>query len=538
MNTETVRVNKGPYYRDLGSYLAALEEAGKLVRIVAPINKDTQMHPLVRLQFRGLPEKDRKAFLFENVYDSRGQKFDIPVVVCAMAGTTDIYALGLQCTPDEIPQRWAHAQANPIKPVVVGHGPVHEVVIEGDALTQKGLSRLPIPISTPGFDNAPYTTASHWVSKDPDTGSHNLGNYRGMFKSETRIGVYPASPGFGMRRHIEMWAERGHERMPAAIVIGVPPSVSYTAVTRLPNDVCEYDVAGGLAGEALELVQAKTVDLLVPARAQIVIEGWVSTHLMEMEGPFGEFPGYMARRDYSYFMDVNCITMRERPIYQAFLSQFPPSESSKIRGVGWTAVARKLLQDAGFTNVLDLHVPESGGSFGVTLIRIRRECEDDGQRVLDCLAQRFVGKVAIVVDEDVDIHDPDAIYWALSYAMQPYRDVRIVGIPLMPLDPSIAPPEDARGLIEGEKRPRTTGLLIDATRDWAYPPVSLPRREFMEEAVGLWRSLGLPELTLKNPWYGYSLGYWSEEEAQEAQLAVEGRYFETGEKQKGGRRRI
>ncbi|HLA04840.1 MAG TPA: hypothetical protein VJZ16_02540, partial [Syntrophales bacterium] len=81
MNTETVRVNKGPYYRDLGSYLAALEAAGKLVRIVAPINKDTQMHPLVRLQFRGLPEKDRKAFLFENVYDSRGQKFDIPVVV-------------------------------------------------------------------------------------------------------------------------------------------------------------------------------------------------------------------------------------------------------------------------------------------------------------------------------------------------------------------------------------------------------------------------------------------------------------------------
>ncbi|MDP2725714.1 MAG: hypothetical protein Q8O44_05495, partial [Syntrophales bacterium] len=115
---------------------------------------------------------------------------------------------------------------------------------------------------------------------------------------------------------------------------------------------------------------------------------------------------------------------------------------------------------------------------------------------------------------------------------------RIVGIPFMPLDPSIAPPEDARGLVEGEKRPRTTGLLIDATRDWAYPPVSLPRREFMEEAIGLWRSLGLPELTLKNPWYGYPLGYWSEEEAQEAQLAVEGRYFETGEKQKGGRRRI
>jgi 4-hydroxy-3-polyprenylbenzoate decarboxylase len=177
------------YYRDLNEYIAALEAAGKLQRVTRAIDKDTQMHPLVRLQFRGLEEKDRKAWLFENITDAKGRRYDMPLVLCAMAGSSDIYALGLQCTVDEIPRRWEHAQANPIAPVIVADGPVHEQILRGDDLKDRCLSRLPIPISTPGFDNAPYTTASHWVSKDPDTGLHNVGNYRGQLKAEDRIGV-------------------------------------------------------------------------------------------------------------------------------------------------------------------------------------------------------------------------------------------------------------------------------------------------------------------------------------------------------------
>ena len=103
--------------------------------------------------------------------------------------------------------------------------------------------------------------------------------------------------------------------MPAAIVIGAPPHVSYTAVTRIPNDMCEYDVAGGLVGHPVEVVRCVTQDLLVPAEAEIVIEGTVPTDVVEMEGAFGEFPGYMAQRDYSFFMDVTAITMRKKPIY-------------------------------------------------------------------------------------------------------------------------------------------------------------------------------------------------------------------------------
>ena len=349
-------------YRNLSEYVAALEAADKLVRVTAPINKDTELHPLVRLQFRGLPEAKRKAFLFENVVDANGKHYDIPVLLAAMAGSADIYALGMGCAVEEIPECWSEAMKHPVAPVTVAGGPCQEVVIEGERLRNEGLGLLPVPISTPGFDNAPYTSASHWVSKDPETGLHNLGNYRGMVKAPDRIGTLPAMLGVGMRNHIDLWRAAGQERMPAAIVIGAPPHVSYTAVTRIPNDMCEYDVAGAIAGKPLELVRCRTQDLMVPAEAEIVIEGTVPTSEVEMEGPFGEFPGYMAQRDYSFFMDVTCITMRKKPIYLAILSQLPPSESSMMRHLGRSAAAKKFLIDAGFDTVSDLDYLECGGA--------------------------------------------------------------------------------------------------------------------------------------------------------------------------------
>ncbi|HEY3642262.1 MAG TPA: UbiD family decarboxylase, partial [Xanthobacteraceae bacterium] len=191
------------YWPTLGKYVEGLEKAGKLVRITSPVNKDTELHPLVRLQFRGLPESRRKAFLFENVVDGSGRRYDIPVLVGALAGSADIYALGMGCELDQIEDVWRNALAHQIAPVVVGNAPCQEVVISGDELTRAGhgLGRLPIPISTPGFDNAPYTTAGHWVTKDPETGMHNLGNYRGMVKAEDRIGVLLGRLAWGMRWH-------------------------------------------------------------------------------------------------------------------------------------------------------------------------------------------------------------------------------------------------------------------------------------------------------------------------------------------------
>src|SRR6266446_6388148 len=132
------------YWPTLGSYVSGLEQAGKLVRVTTPVNKDTELHPLVRLQFRGLPESERKAFLFENVVDSRGRSYDIPVLLGAMAGSAEIYALGVGCAIEEIAEVWRKALGSPLAPIEVNEAPCQEVVITGDVLTRDGggLGRL------------------------------------------------------------------------------------------------------------------------------------------------------------------------------------------------------------------------------------------------------------------------------------------------------------------------------------------------------------------------------------------------------------
>ena len=213
------------YYLDLREQLKALERAKLLVRIDEAINKDTELMPLVRWQFRGLPEEERRAFLFTHVTDVKGRKYDIPVAVGCLAASREIYACGLQCRPEEIVQRWTRAEANPIPPAILESGPVHEEIHIGSSLTEKGgLGEFPVPISTPGFDCAPYTTASHWFTKDPETGKINIGNYRGQIKSPTRTGVYIHSSNHG-GYHWKKCKERGIP-LEAALVIGAPPAVA------------------------------------------------------------------------------------------------------------------------------------------------------------------------------------------------------------------------------------------------------------------------------------------------------------------------
>jgi UbiD family decarboxylase len=182
-------------YPDLHDHIAALEKAGQLIRVDRPINKDTEMHPLVRWQFRGgLKESERKAFLFTYVVDSKGKRYDIPVIVGGLAANREIYRIGLGCELDKIDETWARATAAPIPPRAVENAPCHEIVVTGDELNKEGqgLDGIPVPISTPGWDNAPYTTLSQYITKDPDTGVQNMGNYRGQIKSRRRMGMNPS----------------------------------------------------------------------------------------------------------------------------------------------------------------------------------------------------------------------------------------------------------------------------------------------------------------------------------------------------------
>ena len=187
--------SKKPPYPDLHDHVRALEKAGQLIRVDRPINKDTEMHPLVRWQFRGgIEEKDRKAFLFTNVTDSKGRKYDIPVLVGGLAANREIYRIGIGCEFDQIDARWVKAAQNPLPPRVVTNAPCHEIVITGKDLDKpgQGLDGLPLPISTPGWDVAPYTTLSQYITKDPDTGVQNMGNYRGQVKARRRLGMNPS----------------------------------------------------------------------------------------------------------------------------------------------------------------------------------------------------------------------------------------------------------------------------------------------------------------------------------------------------------
>jgi len=518
------------YYRDFREHIKALEDRGKLVRITRQIDKDSELMPLVRWQFRGLPEEERKAFLFENVVDAKGRRYAMPVTVGTLAGSTDIYAIGMMCSPDEIHERWMQAQLNPFEPRIVAAGPAQEVVWQGkDLLNGHGVDAIPVPISTPGFDNAPYLSSANWISRDPETGIYNIGNYRGQIKAPDRIGGLFISQHMGQHWHK---ARARGEPLQAAIAIGVIPSIAYAATVKIPYDFDEYRLAGGLAGEPVDLVKCQTIDLLVPATAEIIIEGTVPTDSIEPEGPFGEYTGYMGHRTISPFLEVSCITHRQDAIYTAILSQFPPSESSKIKHLGTEKTIYKFLRnDSGNSAVLDvaLHEDASGSGQAYCVIRMKSRAKTEAWRALHATAG-FVGnyaKIAVAVDEDIDIRDPAMVNWAISFSMRPGEDIAIAKGKGAGLDPSANAPRT-----ENLQAQVTTvdALLINAVRPWAYTPVSLPGREFMEKSRKIWEELGLPALKPRSPWYGYSLGAWSKQDEEEAALAVKGDYYLTGEK--------
>jgi len=510
---------------DLQDHLADLEAAGLLVRIDRPINKDTELNPLVRWQFiGGVPEDKRRAFLFTNVIDSKGKRYDIPVVVGALASSPQIYAMGMGQPVDEIGEAWMRAIADPIPPVAVNDAPCQEVVIEGDALRADGLRMLPVPVSTPGFDAAPYLTATLCITKDPESGVRNMGTYRAALKAPDRLVVRMVAreaTGAGGYLHWLKYRERG-EKMPIAIVVGCAPIVMFTGPQKLAVDMDEMAVAGGASGAPIRMTRCRTIDLDVPADSEIVVEGLIDTSVLEPEAPFGESNGYVALEGYNMPMQVTAITMKRKPVFAQIISQVTPSESSVIKKVAYEPLfLAHLKQSLGVKGIRRVVMHER-----LTNLRpvIFLQFADNAPRTEvwrglhgASTLQSNCGKIVIAVSEDIDPSSMDAVLWSLAYRTDPAEDMHIVR---------------NRGGVQGAQYgPGKTdsGLLVDATRKRPMPPLALPTREFMEHARKLWDELGLPPLNVQAPWHGYTLEDWTDTWEQFAQRTVTGDWERTGQ---------
>jgi 4-hydroxy-3-polyprenylbenzoate decarboxylase len=518
---------------DFQQHLANLEAQSLVVRVDRPINKDTELHPLVRWQFAGgLPEDQRRAFLFTNVIGADGKKFDMPVVVGALAASARIYSLGMGKPVDEIETAWSNAIANPIPPVRVTSAPCQEVVIKGDDLRGpgKGLAALPVPISTPGYDVAPYLTATLAVTRDPENGIQNMGTYRGQLKATDRLGVRMATRigGAGGYQH---WLKHRKAKtpMPLAFVIGAAPVAMFTGPMKLPIDLDEMAVAGGLAGAPIRMVKCVSVDLDVPADAELVIEGLIDPEFLEPEAPFGESHGHIALEEFNMSMQVTAITRKKKPVFASIISEVTPSESSLVKRLAYEPMYLIHLRDRlaikGVKRVV-MHEPLSNlrktifvqCAHGMPRSEVWRALSGAATLLADC------GKICIAVSEDIDPTNTDAVFWSLGYRSNPADDLHVL-------------PYRARG--HGPKtglRDSDSTLLIDATLKVPAPPLALPTREFMEGAKRIWEELDLPRLTPQAPWHGYSLGEWGDDWETFARRAVKGEWEANGREQFARRR--
>ncbi len=420
---------------DFQEHLRLLERRGLVARIDRAIDKDTELHPLVRWQFQGgLAEDQRRAFLFTNVVDGSGRRYDIPVAVGALGASPDIYAVGMGKPVAAIGEAWTQAIAKPIPPVVVTSGACQEIVVKGADLLRprEGLAKLPVPISTPGFDSAPYLTATLCITRDPETGVQNMGTYRAALKAQDRLGVRMSSRpgGAGGYLHWRKYQKR-KEPMPCAIVIGCAPVILFTGPQKLAIDEDEMAVAGALAGSPIRTVKAKSVDLHVPADAEIVIEGLIDSELLEPEGPFGESHGHVALEDFNMSMKVTAITHKRSPVFVSIVSQVTPSESSVIKKVAFEPMFLSHLRDQlGVRGIKGLTMHEAFTNLrkviflqfarGTARTEIWRGLQGAATLRADC------GKICIAVSEDIDPANTDAIFWSLAYRSDPGVDVHIV----------------------------------------------------------------------------------------------------------------
>ena len=492
-------------YGSLRDFIGQLEKDNKLVRVSEPVSTHLEMTEIqTRLLAEGGP-----AVLFENPINEAGKRSDIPVLV-NLFGTVDRVAMGMNRTPDklrEVGETLAFLrQPEPpegireamgmlpvlktvmtMRPKTVKKAPCQEVVLTGDEID---LDTLPIQTCWPG-EPAPLITWPLVVTKGPGNGKtddFNLGIYR-MQKLARNKTLMRWLKHRGGAQHHARWGKEKREPLPVAVVIGADPGTILAAVTPIPDTLSEYQFAGLLRGEKVELVDCKTVPLKVPATAEIILEGHVSLDEYGDEGPYGDHTGYYNSVESFPVFTVSAITMRKKPIYLSTFTGRPPDEPS-ILGEALNELFIPLIQQQ-FPEITDFWLPPEGCSYRIAVISMKKAYAGHAKRVMmgawSYLRQFMYTKFLIIVDDDINARDWKDVMWAVSTRMDPVRDITTIeNTPIDYLD--FASPQSGLGGKIGLDA--TNKIPPETHREWG-------QEIRMDDAVvekinGLWESLGLP----------------------------------------------
>jgi 4-hydroxy-3-polyprenylbenzoate decarboxylase len=498
-------------YRSLRDFISKLEKAGELVRVNEPVSTVLEM---TEIQTRLIAESG-PAVIFERPVKADNAASQMPVLAnlfgtvkrVAMGVTTDgvertdakaLRAVGeilATLRQPEAPRSFGEAfELLPLartilamKPKQVRSAPCQEIVLKGSDID---LERFPIQTCWPG-EPAPLITWPLVVTKGPGEAredNFNLGIYRMQVIAKDRTLMRWLRHRGGAQHHAR-WAKEKTAPLPAAAVIGADPGTILAAVTPVPDTLSEYQFAGLLRSERVELVRCITQPLMVPAEAEIVIEGEVSLTDYRDEGPYGDHTGYYNSVEQFPVFTVTAITMRRDPIYLSTYTGRPPDEPS-ILGEALNEVFIPLLQQQ-FPEIVDFWLPPEGCSYRIAVIGIRKAYPGHAKRVMmavwSYLRQFMYTKWVIVVDDDIDARNWKDVMWAISTRMDPARDITIIeNTPIDYLD--FASPESGLGSKIGLDA--TNKWPPEATREWGRL-ISM-NHEVVRLVTEKWGKLGLP----------------------------------------------
>lgn len=480
--------------KDLREWIALLEREGELRRVTAEVDPDLEITEIVdRLQKAG----GGPALLFERPKGSRHpvliNQFGTERRMCLAFGVDRLDDVGakladiLDLQPpeslrDKVRGLLKLKSVADSRPKVVSKGACQEVVLEGDAVD---LGLLPIQRCWPG-DPAPFITLPAVITQDPKAGTRNVGMYRMQVIDRRSTFMHWQLHKDG--RADLLASEDG--RIPVAVAIGLDPITAYSASAPLPKHLDELMLAGFLRGEPVELVPCKTIPLEAPANAEIVLEGWVARDDVGIEGPFGDHTGYYSHAEPFPIFRISAMTMRRDAIYPSIVVGKPPAEDAWLG----KATERIFLPAIRMTvpEVVDYDLPVAGAFHNCVLVSIRKSYPGQAQKVMHALwglGMLSLSKAIVVVDEHVDVHDYEEVFFRVTANVDPKRDVLVSEGPLDHLDH--APERQFYGGKLGIDA--THKLPEEGARPW--PEEIVMSEEVRELVTRRWHEYGLDTLS-------------------------------------------